>query len=431
MAEENRVFDVARPGRTAPAPTAKPVIVGHHPMQSDPMVKEGPDLLDFGTESTPTKISVTDDSSSEHHLDGPDLPLATGPDSKPEEPQAWNMPAAEPPAEPAGETHFPDPEPPAETPPAEAPAAEEPQPVEVSSQPEEPPAEPAPSMETPDPQPPAIDNAPAPEEPAPVPMAHVEALHFEPRRRGSGIKWLILALLLVLVAVYLAIDAGLISSGVKLPFHIFKQKTAAPTASTTPPASTKQNTQTAVSNLPSGFSKYTLNGTDISFAAPSSWGVPDSATEDGYSTRSTSSKPDGVYAYLVTFPNNKDVQIAVTSSKFLPPARGAQYYDFLQWCTGTNDGKIYKSVLNFTTANGASTPSTISCDQGPLTDATKLSANSIVQLKTKDASGAVIGDLYTKNLSETSLPVFRIKDSAMTNGDNIKLMLPTIEPAND
>jgi hypothetical protein len=446
MADENRVFDVARPGRTAPEPTAKPVIVGHHPMQSDPMVKEGPDLLDFGTESTPTKISVTDDSSSEHHLEGPDLSLASESDSKPEEPQAWNMPAAESPPEPAGKANSPDPVAPAETPPApeipptaeepapvDAPApAEEPAPIETPSEASEPASDPEPAGgDDTQPQPPAVDDSPVPEDPTPPQMAHVEALHFEPRRRGGGMKWLILALLLILVAAYLAIDAGLIASGVKLPFHIFKQKAAVPTASTTPPASTKQNTQAAVSNLPSGFSKYTLNGTDISFAAPSTWGVPNSATEDGYSTRSTSSKADGVYAYLVTFPNNKDVQIAVTSSKFLPPARGAQYYDFLQWCIGTNDGKIYKSVLNFTTAGGVSTPSTISCDQGPLTDAAKLSTNSIVQPKAKDSSGAVIGDLYTKNLSETSLPVFRIKDASMANGDDIKLMLPTIKPAND
>jgi hypothetical protein len=244
-------------------------------------------------------------------------------------------------------------------------------------------------------------------------------------------KWLILALLLILVAAYLAIDAGLIASGIKLPFHIFKQKTAVPTASTTPPTTKQQQNTPPASSLPAGFDKYSLTGTDITIAAQSSWGKPESASEEGFTSRSASAKSDGVYAYLVTFPNNKDVQIAVTSSKFLPAARGAQYYDFLQWCTGTNDGKIYKSILNFTTANGASTPSTISCDQGPLTDATKLSPNSIVQLKTKDASGTVIGDLYTKNLSETSLPVFRIKDASMTNGDNIKLMLPTIKPAND
>jgi hypothetical protein len=243
-------------------------------------------------------------------------------------------------------------------------------------------------------------------------------------------KWLVLALLVIIAAAYLAIDAGLIASGVKLPFHIFKQKTAPPAASTAPPAAKQQNTTAPTNaNVPAGFDKYSLTGTDITFASPHSWGKPDSASEDGFTSRSPTAKSDGVYAYLVTFPNNKDVQIAVTSSKFLPAARGAQYYDFLQWCTGTNDGKIYKSVLNFTTANGVSTPSTISCDQGPLADATKLDASTIVQLKTKDASGAVIGDIYTENLNEAALPVFRVKDAAMTSGDNIKLLLANVKVA--
>lgn len=434
MAEENRVFDVARPGRTAPGPTSKPIIVGHRPMQSDPMVKEGPDLLDFGTESapSPTKISVVDDNPAEHHADtGPDLSVISDADKKTDAAPSWSMPEPEAPVEPAPAA---EPEPPAE--PAESPAAEAPPSSEPDMSASEPAAEaeasdPKPEINTNGPVPPQVDNSPVPEEPSPVPMAHVEALHFEPRRRGGRAKWLIIGLVALLVAAYLAIDAGLIASNVKLPFRILGQKNPSPAASTAPPASTKQNTPAPVSNLPSGFSRYTLNGTDISFAAPSTWGVPNSATEDGYSSRSSTAKPDGVYAYLVTFPDNKNVQIAVTSSKLLPAARGAQYYDFLQWCTGTNDGKFYKSVLNFTTTDGTSTPSTVSCDQGPLADAAKLSNNTIVQLKTKDASGAVIGDLYTKNLSETTLPVFRIKDTAMTNGDNIKLILPTVKPAND
>jgi hypothetical protein len=253
----------------------------------------------------------------------------------------------------------------------------------------------------------------------------VEALHFQPdHRRGRG-KWLVLAVLILLIAGYLAIDSGLIASGIKLPFHVFNQKTEAPAAASTPPAA--QKITPPVSNLPSGFTKYNLSGTDISFAAPTAWGQPTSATENGYTTRSAATTANGVYAYLVTFAANKDVQIAVTSSKYLPPARDATYYDFLQWCVGTNDSKIYKSVLNFTTANKVDTPSTISCDQGPLADATKLDGSTIVQLKTKDASGAVIGDLYTKNLTETALPVFRVKDAAMTNGDDIKTMLSTIK----
>jgi hypothetical protein len=191
--------------------------------------------------------------------------------------------------------------------------------------PEEPVSETAPSpSDDNQPTPPADDNVSVPEESAAVPLANVEALHFEPRHRSGGAKWLILGLLVLLVAAYLAIDAGIIASGVKLPFHIFSQKTTpTPASTTTPPAS--QNTQAPTSNLPAGFKKYNLTDTDISFAAPSSWGSADSTSENGYSSRSATAKPDGVYAYLVTFSNNKDVQIAVTSSKFLPPARGAQY----------------------------------------------------------------------------------------------------------
>jgi hypothetical protein len=405
-------------------------------MQSDPMVREEPEALAFGTEPEPTKISVVDDGPAEHRIEpGPDLSIATEEPKKPEveAPQSWSMPEPEPQPAPTPDLS-PVPDPPAETPPTETAPVEDPTmrdeliPGENTASEPEPTGETAPVGDIDQPSPPAVDNAPLPDDTAP--MAHVEALHFEPRHRGGGVKWLLIGLVALLVAGYLAIDAGLIASGVKLPFHIFTQKNnPTPATTTTPPAT--QNTQAPVSNIPTGFKKFNLTGTDISFTAPGSWGTANSASENGYSSRSTAAKADGVYAYIVTFSGNKDVQMVVTSSKYLPPTRGAQYYDFLQWCTGTNDSKIYKSVLNFTTANGISTPSTISCDQGPLTDATKLSDNTIVQLKTKDAAGAVIGDVYTKNLTDTSLPVVRIRDAAMTNSDNIKLMLPTIKPAND
>src|SRR3954465_4952486 len=34
-----KVFDVSRPSQTGPDATSKPIIVGHHPMMSDPMVR--------------------------------------------------------------------------------------------------------------------------------------------------------------------------------------------------------------------------------------------------------------------------------------------------------------------------------------------------------------------------------------------------------
>jgi hypothetical protein len=53
MPDENRVFDVAKPGHSSPEATSKPVIVGHQPTMSDPMVKDEAD-------SEPTKIMVHD-----------------------------------------------------------------------------------------------------------------------------------------------------------------------------------------------------------------------------------------------------------------------------------------------------------------------------------------------------------------------------------
>ena len=405
MPEENRVFDVARPGRTAPEPTSKPVIVGHHPTQSDPMVNEERHPMDFGTEAEPTKISIVDDSPAEHHAEPGPEPSAAPP-AHPSPPDL-NAPAAEfHHDEPVSEPEVPAPE---STP-------------ETSSEPQSGLGEPAQadggSTDTP------IEPAPPSEDAVPESMGHVEALHFQPDHHGGRGKWIILVLLILLAGAYLAIDSGLIASSVKLPFHVFTQKSKTPVSN--PPTAATPNLAPA-SNLPAGFTKYNLSGTDISFAAPAAWGQPTSDTESGYSARSTAAKADGIYAYLVTFAANKDVQIAVTSSKFLPPARDATFYDFLQWCVGTNDNKIYKSLLNFTTSNKVDTPSTISCDQGPLADASKLDASTIVQLKTKDPAGTVIGDLYTKNLSEAGLPVFRVKDAAMTNGANIRQLLPTVK----
>jgi len=425
MPDENRVFDVARPGRTAPEPTSKPVIVGHRPTLSDPMMKDDNHPTDFGTESEPTKISVQDDGPDEHDAEfKPELVIQppAAPEHEPEA-QSWSLPSPEPqpaaPELPNADTPAPEPQP-------EIPASE---PETPAPMPPDAPDEPQPgaddaagpvgdSTDTP------IESVPPSEDAVPESMEHVEALHFQPDHRGGRGKWIVLALLILLAGAYLAIDSGLIASSVKLPFHVFTQK---PEKTASNPSTPAAPSAAPVSNLPAGFTKYNLSGTDISFAAPTAWGQPTSDTEAGYSSRSTAAKADGVYAYRVTFASNKDVQITVTSGKYLPPARDAAYYDFLQWCVGTNDNKIYKSVLNYTTTNKVDTPSTISCDQGPLTDATKLDASTIVQLKTKDPAGTVIGDLYTKNLSEADLPVFRVEDTAMTNSDNIKLLLTTVK----
>ncbi|HET7827483.1 MAG TPA: hypothetical protein VFK97_01280, partial [Candidatus Saccharimonadales bacterium] len=124
----------------------------------------------------------------------------------------------------------------------------------------------------------------------------------------------------------------------------------------------------------------------------------------------------------------KDVELAVTSAKFLPPARDAQYYDYLQWCTGSVDGKFYQAALNYATAaDKTQTPTTAVCDQGPLSNVTKIDAATIFQPALKNSSGQVIGDLYAKNLNNTDLPVIRVKDAAMKNGTSIKLLLNSVQ----
>src|SRR5579862_64205 len=53
MPDEDRVFDVTKPNRVNPSATSKPVIVGHQPTMSDPMVRG---------DTQPTRIQVDDGS---------------------------------------------------------------------------------------------------------------------------------------------------------------------------------------------------------------------------------------------------------------------------------------------------------------------------------------------------------------------------------
>lgn len=364
MPDEDRVFDVTKPGDVSPSATSRPVIVGHQPMMSDPMVSGSNDM------PPPTRIQVNDGSSME--------------DSTLSIPEPSSFDVTQPPLT---DTEYPD-----------------------SSPPNTPGVFSGPSS-------PKEHNVP----PATSP---IESLHVaQPKRQHKGLKILILLILALLIAGYLAIDSGLIRGASHLPFHVFKQT---PKATTSTPPAASSNTSTTPS-LPDGFKEYKLAGTPITFAAPTTWGDPTSTTDPGFSMRGGTNQSDGTYAYLVSFATNKDVQIAVTSSKYLPPARAALYYDYLQWCTGTNDGKIYESILHFSTANKVDTPTTITCDQGPIVSAVKLDSSTILQAKAQDTTNKVVGDIYTKNLTDPSLVVLRVKDAAMTNGDNIKQLLNTIQ----
>lgn len=231
--------------------------------------------------------------------------------------------------------------------------------------------------------------------------------------------WIIIVLVL-LASIYAAVDA----KTNLLPLHIFPRSDK--TSGNSSANISSQSQAITKSTVPTGFSSYQVTGTTIEFDYPTSWGEPTTAKDSGFSQRGTGKTSDGVHAYIIHFATNKDVEVAVTSSKYLPVARAALYYDYLQWCSGTNDGKFYKESLHFTTANGIDTSGTVACDQGPLTDASKISNALIVQNKTKDASGADLGDVYTANLNVTGLPVLRVKDIKMVNADDIKILVSSI-----
>jgi hypothetical protein len=60
-------------------------------------------------------------------------------------------------------------------------------------------------------------------------------------------------------------------------------------------------------------------------------------------------------------------------------------------------------------------------------NATKINDTTMVQTKAVDSENKVIGDIYTKNLKDTDLPVFRVKDATLTNTDSIKKLLATVQ----
>lgn len=240
-----------------------------------------------------------------------------------------------------------------------------------------------------------------------------------PKRRKK--LWLIiLGLLAVAAGVYGAIDKGLIFSNVNLPYHIFDQASTV----TSDSSSTSPSSQL---NVPTGFAATKLVEANLTFAYPAAWGAPTASVDQGFTKRSSTAKADSSYAFIVDFPDNKDVQLAVTSGKFLPPARGIQYYDYLSWCLGTVDANYYVGALHFSTADGTDTPTTASCDQGPLNNAAKLSSDTIVQTNLKNTDGSTLGNLYTRNLKNNDYEVARVKDVTMKNGDQIQIMLASIQ----
>jgi hypothetical protein len=429
MPDDTKIFDVSKPGRTAAAPTSRPIIPDQNSTGIDNMVKDysQPNPTPNQTSTTPIHVSMADEEPTQvmtqpANPEMPSIDAEQGQDTvgRNENGQVFHPPAGatippheldeqpKPPAEKSGGSNF----------------------TPLSS---------------------LIPSSNNKDDTGEYGSHHVDRLpqshsgdpgyHEVPplsAAPGAGPKhrvakffgWLFVLALLAAVGGFLAIDAGLVKSDIKLPFHIFnKQKMSKAPATTTVVKTSKLASPPPVqSSVPAGFTKYAVTDTNVSFAYPSAWGSPTIAKDPGFSKRGGTNKSDGTYAYKLNFASNKDIEVALTSSKYLPATRGALYYDFLDWCSGTNDNKFYKKSLHFTTEKGVDTPGTVVCDQGPLTDATKMDDATIMQPNTKDANSVALGDIYTKNLtSNKDIPVLRVKDATMKNGEDIKKLLTSIK----
>ncbi len=419
MPEDDRVFDLKHPGNVAAHASGRPVIVGHHPTMADPMLRP----MTHGSQP-PASAPLPHP----HHPPVPTgAPILPGGEPYVPSPHPNHMPVAPSlenpmPSTPATSSFSQPSTTPAPTfdPATLAPLTTTSSPLAS--------AEPTPAVPA---QPLQPSSVPAAQNATPTALpgqdqvqhaAHHELPITEGKGKSFGLKKFLLMVLLPLLligsGVYLALDAQLVANKVKLPFELFKES-AAPAETTVVPTTTTPTTKT----VPPGYSAYSDSAMPFSFNYPTSWGAPTVTTEQGFSKRGGDNKSDGIYAYLVGFATNKDVQMAVTSTKFLPPARGALYYDFLGWCVNPADNKIYATVLPFTSASGVDTPTQATCNQGPLNDATKIDASTIVQTDTKAADGSSLGDVYTKNLGDANIAVVRIKDATRKNGTDIKIIL--------
>ncbi len=461
--DDIKVFDVSKPHKSEPSASSRPVIVGHHPTMADPMVREafkshhgdGPKIEVKGDEDNEEKIEThhtfgkfplgleesafgehsnfgnKEHSDHEDHDDHMSEHKTFGDHSdhkEPEPPYKIEMPGSDDDGlynnKPAGHN----------TP-------------LFADKSEDEPESPKPSHTFNTPKMSDSDhslfgghksdsdmgsNTHHPTvraedwvEPSPLHIPHGAGPY---RRWPKVISWVLILLLLVVIGGYLAIDAGIVKSNMKLPFHIFnKQKTSTVAEPAPAPAPVAKAATPAASALPQGFTKYSVPDTTLSFAYPTAWGAPTTTADPGFSQRSTKGKSDGTYAYVINFATSKDVQIAISSSKYLFTHPDAHYYDYLKWCVGTNDGKFYKESLHFNTTAGVDTPSTVACDKGPLDTAVKVDATTIMQPKYKESAKDITGDLYTKNLKASDLTVLRVMDLAMTNGAQVKQLLGTVK----
>ena len=215
-----KFFDVARPSQVGANATSRPIIVGHRPMMPDPMMRrEAPqkqndqsapqikthkakiieisaDVKNEITQASTESAKTTEGPAPEHPKPPAEQPAPTVQPSGIGEVSAEHLPL-----------------PVAETPAEQQPAAETETAKSSADDPQHPP------------QPAAETLVPTPDLSH---IPHVPVSHSYPSSSGklkNLLVWSVVVLVLFGFGTYLAIDAGLVGSGVHLPVHIFSRST--------------------------------------------------------------------------------------------------------------------------------------------------------------------------------------------------------------
>ncbi len=247
--EPSKVFDVARPSHVNPDNTSRPIIPGHHPSMPDPMMRPKPPapepaptpsvltppastpgiVLQPGRPITPPTHEQEHNSITEHHQakvievsDKARIEIAA---SEPKLPEV-SQPETPQPIVPSAMPHEPAPgivsASPAvvDTPASNFVSSTTSPGGNVIAPAAVPPPTPLPAVDTP-------ISAPTP---TAEPVVHHQTLPMgHPPVTGAGrlkhvVLWLSVILFFAAFAGYLAIDAGFVSSPIKLPFHIFDRQ---------------------------------------------------------------------------------------------------------------------------------------------------------------------------------------------------------------
>lgn len=211
-----KVFDV---GHAKPASTSKPVIVGHRPVMPDPMMRPAaprPTAVSSAGPQPPVGIKQPSQPTptgpvNPHSHTAKSIPVSQAQAqailkaTRPFDPQLATNPTALPPTVPAGPSPAA-----AATMPSQPVSTEPALAVALQAELAQPPAEPVPQV---------INNP-----------TGVHSLPVSHRPASSNLKfsliWIISIGLVILIAAYLFIDAGIIKSSIKLPFHIFNGQTS-------------------------------------------------------------------------------------------------------------------------------------------------------------------------------------------------------------